>query len=240
MRIAVGLTVLAFVLVACGPKINPAYQMRVDRILAEHPAKDNRIEAPRTLAPQPWKVGQWAIYKVWETNGDIGFERLSVVKQDDCGIWVETFHVSPRTKTISQVCFERMPFDSDPDKAVKQALDLVRIMKTKSGDEPVQTIDFSTPQGAMMRGMMQGMSQGMYFDWRIDDSVPREVISVPAGTFVQAAQITATVRLGFITLTSQVWVHPAVPLNGSVRTEGPKGYRTELLAYGLSGAKSEL
>ena len=46
--------------------------------------------------------------------------------------------------------------------------------------------------------------------------------------------------LGPIRMTSKSWVHPKVPINGSVLTTSDRGYFSKLLAFGQTGAKTEL
>lgn len=238
MKKTVAIAIIAWLGTACGPSINKAYKRGVDELLAQHPDRSETVAAPTELTPQPWTVGQWALYKVTDQYGS-GYERLSVVAEDECGIWVETVRLTYTQKSVTKVCYERMPWDQDPDVAVAQAIDLVQVMITKNDDNEPQVIDFRSEQGASMKMLMGSMVKSMYFEWWLDVDRPRETIVVPAGSFEDTIRVKVTVSLGFISVKSTGWAHPAVPVNGSVKVVS-KDYTSELLAFGQEGAKTEL
>ena len=230
--------IAVFLVAACGPKINQAYKKSVDELLAQHPDKSENVPAPAELTPQPWTVGQWALYKVTDKYG-AGYERLSVVAQDDCGIWVETVRLSYAQKSVSKVCYERMPWDQDVDAAVSEAIDLVKIMITQSEGNQPQVIDFRSGQGAGMKMLMKGVVKNMYFEWWLGDDRPRETVAVPAGSFADTVRVEAKMSLGIMSVKSTGWAHPAVPVNGSVKVVS-KDYESVLLDFGQEGARTEL
>ena len=237
MRTAV-LTIIALLAIACGPSINKAYKQGVDDLLAQHEQRSESFAAPEDLTPQPWKVGQWALYKVTDKYGS-GYERLSVVAEDDCGIWVETVRLTYTQKSVTKVCYERMPWDQDLNTAAAEAIDLVKIMITQSDGNKPQVIDFRSGSGAGMKIMMKGVLKNMYFEWWLDKDRPRETIPVAAGSFEDAIRVEVKVSLGIMTVSSTGWAHPAVPVNGNVKVVS-KDFTNELLAFGQEGAKTEL
>ncbi len=234
--------VATIVLAGCGPKIRPTYQAAVDSVLSKHVAQSKSYDAPApsALKPMPWKVGQWALYRVTNKKGEIGFEKMSVVAQDDCGVWLEMVRQDPRSRSIAKVCYEKVPeVSNDPSATVQSALDAMKKIVTKADDGPVQTIDLRAPEGSMMK-MMMGKNFASMVQWNVDPNSPRADITVPAGTFKQTLETKTTVKIAFITVTGTSWVHPSVPVSETVKSVTSDGTTMELVDFGSTGATSEL
>lgn len=68
-------------------------------------------------------------------------------------------------------------------------------------------------------------------------------VLVPAGSFAGCEQRISTIRWGFLSYTARSWHHPGVPIHGMVKampTDHGEPEVTELLSYGLEGARSEV
>ena len=71
--------------------------------------------------------------------------------------------------------------------------------------------------------------------------MPKEDVTVPAGSFRGVVKFPSTVQAGPFTLRLTGWYHPAIPLGGSVKSQSDDGkITTEVLGYGDSGAQSVL
>lgn len=238
-RLLLTLTTITLLAAGCclGPRAKKEYENAVASELAKHPAQTKTYPAA-PLNPQAWKVGQWTLSRT-ERKGVVGYERIGVVGQDACGWWIETVRQDAKTRNISKVCFEKQPeLPKAATGNARPALDYVKVIMSKTDDQAVQTIDMNSSQGQMMKSMM-GTNVAM-FQWSFGPDAEKKDVTVPAGTFQGAARVDASAQVAFIKVTATGWVHPAVPLNGSVRTEASDGSVTELVAFGDSGAQSEL
>jgi len=194
---------------ACGPS-RAAYQLDVDRVVRT-PARAREAPAPATLAPQPWRVGQWTLHRM--TSGDeLAYERVRIVAQDACGWWIEQVRQSYTERVEVKACY-RAPDGTTP------GIDLLQqIVVRRDATDPV-TLDFRGGQNADTKQQLAAVLADVTFDARSLAGATREDVQVPAGQFRQAA------RAG------DQWFHPAVPLGGLVRAQRPAG-EAVLLDYG--------
>jgi hypothetical protein len=70
--------------------------------------------------------------------------------------------------------------------------------------------------------------------------MPREDVTVPAGTFKGCYRRTEKTDVGDVHSDTTLWTHPSVPITGLVRSKEKDGTGMELIAYGMTGAKSSL
>ena len=92
---------LVFATACFGPSVRPAYQKDVEATLAAH-AAGNRDVGRQKLLLQPWRVGQWALYRT-SNDGKLGYQKFSVVETDDCGIWIEQVTQDAYHRSISKI-----------------------------------------------------------------------------------------------------------------------------------------
>jgi hypothetical protein len=231
------LILLVTVVSACGASIRPAYKTDVDTQLA---AKASPRELPpASLEPRPWKVGQWAMYRTMD-DGKPGYEKWSIVGEDDCGVWIETVSQDYYHRTVSKVCYARMPWLPDSKgNIVADAIDLVQVMITRSDDNAPQTFDLRENPG-MKDAMKMFATTMVSFQWHNNDALPREDVVVPAGRFGGAAAFPLTVSVMWKTITVTTLVHAAVPVYGVVSQAASTGRTSELVDFGDSGAVSML
>jgi len=69
------------------------------------------------------------------------------------------------------------------------------------------------------------------------DDLPREDVTVPAGTFEGCYKWTQTNTFMGMTTTATIWTHPALPPPSMVKHASKDGTTLELVEYGESGAK---
>lgn len=225
---------LAFMLAACGPSIKPAMQAATDQKLASYSSQVN-LPAPTSYAPREWKPGQWVAMRTTQPGKPPAVTLIKILSKDASGFWVETENQDYYQRSISKVLYARMPRTAD------DAMDAVVKIISKQDDEPVQEIDFAThPMAPMMKAAMRYVSDGISAPTDVSGAA-KELVTVPAGTFAGAARFTGTFSIGPISKNVIGWFHPAVPVNGSVKSVTTDGdVTTELLAFGEDGAVSAL
>ena len=230
--------VLTLSLAACaGPQIKAAYKSDVDATLAEGHASMSMERA--ALAPHPWKVGQWALYRT-VTDGKPGYEKYSIVGEDDCGFWLEQVQQDYYRRSVSKICYTRMPWLPDASgHYVADTMDLVQVMITQGDTGRAQVFDFR--RNPQMKESMKMLAQTMVsFDWANKESLPREDLVVPAGRFAGTVTFPISVTVLWKTINVTTHIHPEVPVYGVVRSDASTGRVSELLAFGETGATSVL
>ena len=234
----VALVASALFAAACGPSIVPELKSDTDSFLAKLGQSKRSVKAAGSLDVQAWKVGQWALYATTDDEGRPGYERLSVVRQDSCGIWLQIERQTYFNRQLQQICYKRMPKPpGDVRKAVDDALDMVQVMKTKVDDNPTQVIDLRAMPG--MKFMMRSVAQGIVTGVWLDPKAPQETKTVRGGTFEGAVKMNVTATILFVTVQATTWSHPDVPVNALVKSVTDSGYTQELLDYGATGAEDK-
>jgi hypothetical protein len=231
LAVAVGSSTSAL---AVGPP-NPAAQQRTDQLIAELHGNPGRVlPAARRFVPKPWAVGQWAAYLV-QRGDQRSVLKMSVVGKDARGFWVEYDTQSYLHRTITKVLSSRQP------KTAAEAADIALVIVTKNDDQPAVTTDLTDPNSPMARMMkgLKGAMGGMLF--AVDPSMPREDVTVTAGTFKGCFGFELRLGAGPNAKSFTGYGHPGVPVIGTVRTRSTDGeMTTELLDFGDTGAASAL
>ncbi len=216
--------------------VNAGYRSDVDAVLAANARGGARVGPPAALVPQPWRVGQWALYRT-QHDGDLGYEKVGVVGQDACGMWIERVRQDYRHRTVTKICYRDMPQLPADARTIADAIDLVQVEISQHDGARARVLDFRGGQNAQLKQAMQAFGAELVsFAWTA--ALPRQDVSVPAGTFEATARTTANVDVGFMSVTVDAWVHPEVPVEGLVESRSSNGIETALLAYGQDGAAS--
>jgi PEGA domain len=124
------------VLVGCA---YPHLQARdLSDVLSVRPlAKDVPASPVMSPQPQPWKVGQWVLYKrIVNTQPD--YFRESIVAQDECGIWLDEVSESIWQRHEVLTCWREMPQPLPPERAIE----LLQVVIVKYDDTVVAMRDF--------------------------------------------------------------------------------------------------
>ena len=210
----------------CG-RINETYKLEVDRRAAAlHTTAASYAQEDGT--PAQLEVGQWVEYKLTGSNERPGFATYKVVGRQGEAFWVET-----TVTTYSGKHETRMLIDfgdrTDPEKFK------VHAVKMRTNDKPVEI-----PPGTMqlMQAMWKPTLSFFVVDWSA--SAPRENASATAGQFAGCYKRRLDIAVGPYQQKTDAWIHPAVPINGIVRsaTVGKNPSISELIAFGNQGASS--
>lgn len=216
---------------ACGPSVKPAMQAATDQLLRSY-AGGSTEGKPANYQPMRWEAGQWVAYKLTEADKPPSVTVMKVLGEEGGSWWLEFENQDHYTRSVMKMRYSKMPMTPE------EAMEALQAVIMKSEDQPVQTFDFAShPMGAMMRRAMANTS----FTPPTVSEESVEDVTVSAGTFKAAARFRTTVSVGPVTKTYEGWFHPAVPLNGGVRSVSSDGKVTsELIGYGRTGAKSAL
>jgi hypothetical protein len=223
-------------LAACSPSINPQMKAATDSLASSFQSNSRTVAPPSAYQPMPWAVGQWIVQRNIDEKGNVTVTHMGIVGQDAGGIWVELESQDYFHHNITKLLFTKMP--TNPDE-VGEVLSKA-IMKTD--DKDPQTMDFSAmgPLGSLQKTMFKSVMKNIVITTDLSQ-VNKEDATVPAGTFVGCAKISAELSFAGMTQKSTTWFHPAVPLNGGVKGQSTDGkWKMELLDYGTTGATSKL
>ena len=213
---------------ACGPSIDPALKSDIDRRIASLGRPAQTFQAPSGFLPMALQAGQWTQHKMVH-DGEPSFMTHKVVGQVGDAFWIETVHESYSGRTVTKILLA-IPNRMDPASMEIRGV----VMKDRKGR--VNTME--GPMLSMMQGMYRGFVANLVVSWQ---GQPQEDAAVPAGTFAGCYKMRSDAQWGPWKAASTSWAHPAVPLSGMVRSEGIDRPSTmELVAFGLSGAVSEL
>jgi hypothetical protein len=220
---------LAGALGACSPSVNQAYKSSIDqRVATLHPS-GQKYDAPAAPEPMPLSVGQWSRYKLVDNEGHPGFISYSVVGEQAGAYWIEMLHES---YTSRQVTLMLVDFGDRRDPSTVD----VKEMKQKLDDDSVTELPSSML--GLMKPMWGPFVDALIVDWR---EKPQEAAEAPAGAFDGCYRVQATIAFAGKSWTSESWSHPAVPINGAVKTRGVDNPSAmDLIEFGMTGAKSEL
>ena len=216
---------------ACGPSIDPAAKVDIDRRVSVLQAGPNVVPAPPpgVFAPAPFAVGQWTQYKLTNDKNEPSFLTYKIVGQDADAVWLEMVNETYQGKTMQKML---VAFGNRMDPSQVQIRGVV--MKDAKGtvtEMPPQVIQ-------MMQGTYRSAVSMLILSWQ---GLPQESTTVPAGTFDGCFKARTEAQWGPWRSVADSWAHPAVPLSGTVRSQGvDRPFTMELTAFGASGAVSEM
>ncbi|MFO0659505.1 MAG: hypothetical protein U0165_06715 [Polyangiaceae bacterium] len=175
----------------------------------------------------PLAAGQWVKYKVYDSHGGAGELTYKILAQRGTSYDMEVV----TQKTSRSIIFLTLAIGKREDPNSYR----VEAAKVKTGTTPV--IDLKP-------GLVNPMLAGVLSQIVVPPlgNQPREDVVVPAGTFAQSLKIEQTYTIFGKPFSGTSWVHPTIPLMAAAKTQSNQegGTRTELIAFGLTGAKSEL
>jgi len=182
--------------------------------------------------PASWKVGQYVVTGMSENGIHKSVARTAIVGKENGGYILEIMSEDARQKTGQQMLVKGLDDLAKGDNSVPIEILWMRIL---GPDGKVQKMD-----GAMLSMMTMTMKSTLnkMFNIQTDQSEKGGTITVPGGTFKRTTKIDSEASVMGMSFKSTVYAHPAVPINGTVRTETSNGKSvTELLDFGKSGAK---
>jgi hypothetical protein len=223
------LSLLLFVL-GCGASIDPAMQASIDKQVAALRPQSTTYPALADEMPPPFSPGQWIRLKLVDAEKRPAFLTYKVVGQVGSAYWVEIVNESYTGRTVMKMLAD-FGDRTDPEK-----IDIQNIVVKSRDHDP---IDYSQqgPVLAMVKGLYKKIMKDLVITWH---GLPKESRSVVAGTFTDCYKGFSEVSVAGVTVRGTVWHHAAVPINGVVAFQGEKGDSEELVAFGQTGAVSEL
>jgi hypothetical protein len=114
----------------------------------------------------------------------------------------------------------------------------VDLKKFKQKTDNDNVNEFPDAMLGLMKSMWGPLTDALVINWQ---DKPQENAEAPAGTFDACDKVQGTVSFVGRSWTSTAWSHPAVPINGAVKSRGVDNpSQMDLVEFGLTGAKSEL
>ena len=220
---------VGMIAVSCGPSVNPTYQKMINDMYVKKGNK-NIADGGKFVSVMPYQVGQWVLMS--NTSGDKkSISKTSIVGKEGNAWIIETYSLTDTEEGIMQICISGL------DKMMKSGnmddieLEWVKMKK----DKEIQTIDgiaLSFAKSFYKKGLTN-------LAVKVDGMASAGSVTVPAGTFGGVFKSTAEVEIFGSTYKSIGYYHKDVPINGTVKCVAEdNSYTTELLDFGLSGAKA--
>jgi hypothetical protein len=221
---------LVALLAGCGPSINPASKADIDARVAALRPPTTAIAAPgpSEFVPMAFAAGQWSQYKMVDEDGKPSFLTYKILGEEAGATRVELVTDAYHGRTVQQML---LFFGSRTDPNQLE----IRAAKTKDSNGNVNEIP--PTMMPMLQSLYKGVASSLVLQWQ---GLPQEAASAPAGNFAGCFKTRTDAQFGPWKSVSDTWSHPAVPITGLVRSKGvDKAMSMELVAYGLTGAKSE-
>lgn len=175
-----------------------------------------------------YDIGQYVVQGMTETSGR-SIMIMAIVGQEG-GNWIlETRSLTPTTDSISQMAVKGL--EAVASSGSLKELDIIW-MKTKSNGQPIQKLDGTLLN--MAEGLVKPALAGLVI--KPQQVLDGGMIQTPAGAFKGTTKATTTISFLGTSHAATTWLHPAVPLNGMVRSVTKDGETIELLDFGLEGA----
>lgn len=226
---AFSLLLFALSLLACGPSIDAAAKADIDRRVSALAVSGQVFPAPTVFAPKPLVAGQWTQHKLTNDKGEISLVTYKIVGEEAGAYWVEVANESYYGKTVTKLLLvvgDRM----NPN--------TMEIRAVKSKDKKGKVTELQGPAVQMMRSLWQGTVSTLAVAWQ---GLPQESVTVVAGHFAGCLKARTDASWGPWQAASMTWMHPAVPINSLVKSEGiDKPTTMELVGFGDAGATSEI
>ena len=239
----------------CAPSIVATAKADIDRRLAALGPPARSFDAPPEAAGIPLEPGQWVQYRVRDDEGRPSFVTHKIVGEERGAFWMEVVTESYAGRQVVKLLVglgelrapHRLPRNAKggekgtPAEKIAHSLPHKHIelrallLKNDAGDVTnvppffLRVVAFTWPYGFSLS----------FPDWQTG---VRDEASVPAGRFLGSFMIrSAPPPARQAEESSLSWFHPVVPLGGLVRWRSLESTALkELVAFGTSGARSEL
>jgi hypothetical protein len=180
--------------------------------------------------PPAWQAGQYLTLGMITKGKKEGVYTTLLVRQEEGGWVIENSVIDKKGKEqVMQMLLKG--FDEAMKNGDSSNVELVWI-KMLDKDGKVSVIE-----GAPIK-MMKGLMKSNWERLVTTSSSPTDGGSqaVPAGSFAGTSYVKSSTTVKGKTVETEAWFHPAVPINGVVRTkEANGGSETVLLAFGSDG-----
>jgi hypothetical protein len=181
--------------------------------------------------PKAWAPGQYVVLGTMNNGKRDSVSRMLLVGKEG-GAWIiENWSVDKGGKeSVGQMCVDG--YDEAIASGDASGLELVW-MKMIGDDGKVQKIEGS------QLAMYKAFSKAAYESLVTSSTGLKDggAVTVPAGSFAGTSYAKTTAKVMGFAVEGEVWMSPAVPINGVVKTSSNKGKSTsELLSFGTDGA----
>lgn len=220
-----------FVIVSCGPSVNPILQQRVNEYFDQKTSK-NYQSSGKFQNVMPLAVGQWVLQRI--TDGkDKSIQKISIVGKESGGWIFEFYTLSQYNESTTQMLVKGI---EETNKGDLNAIDILWV-KTKDEKGNVTNIDAITL--SIAKGMYKDLLSNIYVD--VKNTIEAGSTTVAAGTFNGCSKIRSKSKVFGKTYEADGWYHSEVPVNGLVKSVAIDGsFTLELIDFGKTGAKSSI
>ena len=198
--------------------------------VAEPPAPGGEVARPTSTELAPFAVGQWSKYRTTMDDGTTAEITYKIVGEERGAHWIEIVRGAAEAGTVMQLLV-KLTSRSDPN-GIEIKAARIRMPNSEMRELGEDKL------GPTADGYKKALAD--VFVPSLTGS-PQEDVTVPAATFRGAYKRQQKTDVAEGSPDQVVWLHPAVPISGVVKSEevGKPG-KTELLTWGASGAKSEM
>lgn len=213
------------------PGPDPARQAALD---ARFESKSNSYPSKGTFKQAiPLAVGQYVVTGNTSGGRRDSIMKLAIVGKENNGLILEMTSTDARSESTQQMLIRGL----EQVASGKAKPETIEILWIKIRDDKGQIQQIDGAMLTMMAAPMRSTFSKMYTDNEAMKPTDGGTIRVPAGTFNGTSRIESEVRILGMTMKSTGYFHPAVPINGLVRSESNNGKDiSELLEFGLQGA----
>jgi len=188
------------------------------------PNGQQHVAPTQPAEAKPWKVGQWATYRMTNRVG-VSVVRMRVVAEDGCGFWIDFEIDDGQRRGVPRSCLRR-----EVRPGLRMVRDSIGVITARINGEVSQITDMAS---APRRAGLYALYAIIHPAWAGHTGLAQEDVTTPGGTFLQAFKETRTLNR----VTRTRWSHPEVPIAGTVRElEGDD--ELILLAHGESNRSS--
>jgi hypothetical protein len=237
LRHTLGFVTVAVALVGCARAIDPAAKADVDARVAALRPSSMAVPPPASDADEsmPLAVGQWAEYKIMRHDGQPSFLTQKIVGQVNGAYLVEITHDTYQGHTAQQL----EVVIGDRRDAAKVELRAVKEMDAKGRVTTRSKADLWVARNHMGPVDLyrdDAVAVSLVVRWHGESQAPTVVA---AGHFEGCYYTSGTQVRRQKPVVTEAWSHPTVPISGLVRKQDDRGFVSELVAHGTSGARSE-
>ncbi|MCC6663901.1 MAG: hypothetical protein IT375_09160 [Polyangiaceae bacterium] len=198
--------------------------------VAEPPAPGGEVPRPAATELAPFAVGQWSKYRTTMDDGTTAEITYKIVGEEQGAHWVEIVRGAAEAGTVMQLLV-KLTNRSDPSSIEIKA---ARIRMPNSQVKELREDKLGPSADGYRKALADIFVPSLA-------GTPQEDVTVPAATFRGAYKRQQKMEVGQTQSDQNVWIHPAVPISGVVKSEEiGKPAKTELVTWGTTGAKSEL
>jgi len=198
--------------------------------VAEPPAKGGEVPSTTATELAPFAVGQWSKYRISMDDGTSTEVTYKIVGEEQGAHWLEIVRGAADAGTVMQLLVGLRSRSEPGSLEIKAAR--IRMPNNQIRELRDETLK---PSAEAYRKTLADIFVPSLA------GAPREDVTVPAATFRGAYKRQQKVESSQATSDQWVWIHPAVPISGVVKSEElGKPNKTELLTWGTTGAKSEM